>query len=171
MINGVHWIFSGCGFSVQCDQIGRFFKVPGNKFVYKSNPKMFTFGLLWQRSINVKTTVDIFRQLVETFGQLFTPKTGHTGSHRKFWRRKNQHHHEQSKSNGFWDTLSLSFLTFLFQSTVAFPSTVGRVKDPWFKPSHRQYSLKWLFGVSWIDWKSGRKWLYKNADESMRPIW
>ena len=159
------------GFQSSVTRLGDFLKFLATILFTKVTQKMFTFGLLWQRSINVKTTVDIFRQLVETFGQLFTPTTGHTGSHRKFWRRKNQHHHEQSKSNGFWDTLSLSFSTFLFQSTVAFPSTVGRVKDPWFKPSHRQYSLKWLFGVSWIDWKSGRKWLYKNADESLRPIW
>ena len=29
---------------VQCDQIGRFFKVFGSKFVYKSSPIFFTFG-------------------------------------------------------------------------------------------------------------------------------
>ena len=54
----------------QCDQIGRFLKVIGNQFAYKSIPK---FGLFIKRSINVKTAVNIFRQLVETFGQLFYP--------------------------------------------------------------------------------------------------
>ena len=44
----------------QCDQIGRFLKVFGNKFAYKSIPKrLLTFGLFWKRSINVKTSLDI----------------------------------------------------------------------------------------------------------------
>ena len=55
--------------SKQRDQIGRFLKILDNKFAYKSSPKrLLTFGLFWKRAINVKITVDILRQLVETFG-------------------------------------------------------------------------------------------------------
>ena len=46
--------------SWQCDQIGWFLKVLGNKFAYKSNPKrLLTFGLFCKRSINVKTALHI----------------------------------------------------------------------------------------------------------------
>ena len=62
-------------FSLHCmqwDQIGRFLKVLGNKFAHKSSPKSFlTFGLLWKVSIDVKLLSILFRQLLETFGQLF----------------------------------------------------------------------------------------------------
>ena len=38
----------------QCDQIGRFLKVLGNKFALKSIPKrLLSFGIFWKRSINV----------------------------------------------------------------------------------------------------------------------
>ena len=57
---------------VQCDLIGQFLKFLGDKFDYKSSPKwLLTFGLFWNRSINVKTVGDIFLQLLETIGQLF----------------------------------------------------------------------------------------------------
>ena len=44
----------------QCDQIGQFLKVLGNKCTYKSSPKrLLTFGLFWKRLINVITAVEI----------------------------------------------------------------------------------------------------------------
>ena len=44
----------------QCDQIGRFLKVLGNKFALKSSQKrLLTFGLIWNQSINVKNAVEI----------------------------------------------------------------------------------------------------------------
>ena len=45
---------------LQCDQIGHFLKVFVNKFANKSSPQLLvTFGLFWNRSIYVKTAVDI----------------------------------------------------------------------------------------------------------------
>ena len=56
----------------QCDQIGQFFKVLGNKFTLKSSPKrLLTFGLFRKRSINVKLLWILFRQLLKKIEQLF----------------------------------------------------------------------------------------------------
>ena len=56
----------------QCDKIGQFFKVLGNKFTLKSSPKrLLTFGLFRKRSINVKLLWILFRQLLKKIEQLF----------------------------------------------------------------------------------------------------
>ena len=63
----------------QCDHIGRFLKLVGNKFDYKSSTKsLLIFGIFWKRSINVKMLWIFFRQLVDTFGQLFSSTSRHT---------------------------------------------------------------------------------------------
>ena len=63
----------------QCNQIAQLLTVLVNKFDYKSSPKrLATFGLFRNRLIDVKTAVDILRQLLETCGQLFIPASGHS---------------------------------------------------------------------------------------------
>ena len=50
----------------QCDQIGRFFKVLGNKFAHKISPKrLVTFGAIPKQIIVLFL---LFWQLLETFG-------------------------------------------------------------------------------------------------------
>ena len=53
----------------QCDQIGRFSKVLGNKFACKSSPKhWWLFGPFWKASLNVKTAV---ASIWATFGNIW----------------------------------------------------------------------------------------------------
>ena len=48
------------------------FKVLGNRFANKSSQnRLFTFGQVWKKSINVNLLCILFRQHLETFGQLF----------------------------------------------------------------------------------------------------
>ena len=65
----------------QCDQIGRFLKVLGNKFAYKRRPKRLqTSGLFKKDQLMVAyyQLWILFRQLLERFGKLFNPASGHT---------------------------------------------------------------------------------------------
>ena len=69
----------------QCDQIGRFWKVVGIKFAYKSSPiRTVTFGLFCNRSIDVKQLLLLFGQLKVQFGVLFLPTFGHSRGPYKF---------------------------------------------------------------------------------------
>ena len=76
-------------FGKQCDQIGQFLKVHGNKFAYKSSPKtLVTFWAFLKRITLCKNCCDInlgnFRKHLGNFrkhlGNIFTPISGHTGN-------------------------------------------------------------------------------------------
>ena len=66
-----------------CDQIGRFLKVLGNKFAYKSSPKHYWFfELFWKWSLYVITAVAFIRAIFENIcTTIFTPISGHTASY------------------------------------------------------------------------------------------
>ena len=64
---------------MQCDQIGRFFKVLGDKISNKSSRNDWQLlGNVEKPHSYVKTAADIFGLLLETFGLLFTTTSGHT---------------------------------------------------------------------------------------------
>ena len=55
-------------------RLGEFRKfLATNSLTKVAQKDCWLLGLFWKRSINVKTAEDIFRQLVETFGQPFYP--------------------------------------------------------------------------------------------------
>ena len=59
----------------QCDQIGRFFELLGNKISYKSSPKILvTFGLFKI----MQNDLCYFLGNIGKIGQLFIPSSGHT---------------------------------------------------------------------------------------------
>ena len=63
----------------QCDQIGRFLKVLGDKICNKSSPNYYQlFGLFEKPHSYVKTAV---ATSWVTFGLFFTPTSGHTVAH------------------------------------------------------------------------------------------
>ena len=63
----------------QCDQIGRYLKVLGDKISNKSSPNDWQlFGQFENLSLVQILLVLLFGQLLETFGVLFTPTSGHT---------------------------------------------------------------------------------------------
>ena len=65
----------------QSDKIGRIFKVLGGKNSYKSSLNDGQlFGQFWKTSLVYKLLLLLCRQLLETFGILFTPTSGHTNS-------------------------------------------------------------------------------------------
>ena len=65
----------------QCDQIGRFMKVLGNKFAHKSSPKILsTFELYWKRISKCKNCCGIYLgNFWKHLGYIFTPISGHSG--------------------------------------------------------------------------------------------
>ena len=64
----------------QCDQIGRFLKVLANKVPCKSRSNIYQhFGNCENGTFYVKLMWIVFGELLEKFGLLFTPTSGHTG--------------------------------------------------------------------------------------------
>ena len=61
-------------------EIGRFFKVLGNKISSKRSPKLLaTFGLFWKTLFFRKNCIGYFWATFGKIGLLFTPTSGHTG--------------------------------------------------------------------------------------------
>ena len=68
----------------QCDQIGRFLKVFGNKNSSKRSPNDWPLvGLSWKTSLLCKNCIATFWTTFGKIGLLFTPTSGHTGCDRK----------------------------------------------------------------------------------------
>ena len=64
---------------MQCDHIGRFFKVVGNKFYCKSSPNILKTDWAFCKAFKVKTMVSTFLTNFEEIRLLFIPPSGHTG--------------------------------------------------------------------------------------------
>ena len=65
----------------QCDQIGRFFKVLGDKFAYKSIwNTWWLLGFFKTLQLGLKWLWLLFGQLIENFGQHFVSTSGHTAT-------------------------------------------------------------------------------------------
>ena len=60
----------------QCDQIGRFLQVLGNKLYYKRSPNILV--TFWAISNNVTIMLKVCGQLFGEIRQLFIPSTGLT---------------------------------------------------------------------------------------------
>ena len=73
-------ICSGALGHCQCDQIGRFLKFKGTKFLAKV-AQIFSnnVGILWRMALFTLNWCGYFGQLSEKIGLLFTPTSGHTG--------------------------------------------------------------------------------------------
>ena len=69
--------FFGSMFAVQCDQIGWFVKVLGNKKV----AQFFVAFSATLKNFDCPVKPNIFWQNLESFGLLFIPISGHTGWH------------------------------------------------------------------------------------------
>ena len=65
----------------QCDQNGRFLKVLGNKFAFKSSPKSFVyFWAIWKKIICHKNCCGYYLgNFWKHLGNFFNPASGHTG--------------------------------------------------------------------------------------------
>ena len=70
-------LFFGSMFAVQCDQIGWFVKVLGNKKV----AQFFVAFSATLKNFDCPVKPNIFWQNLESFGLLFIPISGHTGWH------------------------------------------------------------------------------------------
>ena len=63
----------------QCDQIGQFFELLGNKFSCKSSPNiMVTFWVILNNTTFLSKLFGYFWGNVGKIGQLFIPSSGHT---------------------------------------------------------------------------------------------
>ena len=75
-------------FDCSVTRLGDFWKFLATNSLSKVAKKIVTFGLCRKRSINVKTALDILRQLLKTFGQLLNPASGHIAfetDHQNIW--------------------------------------------------------------------------------------
>ena len=88
-LNSLFWAFFVHHFSIniftstQCDQIGQFFKVLGNKIASKRGQMIGNFlGYFEKPHSYAKTALGTFGQLLEKIGLLLIPTSGHTASKR-----------------------------------------------------------------------------------------
>ena len=122
----------------QCDQIGRFFKVLGNKFYLKSSPNIrWLCGLFWQIILfKLKLPRPLFGQHLKNFGQILLPSSGHNGHN---W-----------KARLFWPLICYDFLVM---------EHFSKVLHGW---DHTLESLKPMIGLSFAP-KWQRLWLIGEA--------
>ena len=121
-----------CENGSQCDQIGRFLKVFGNKISSKRSPNDWQiFGLFWKTSYE-KMHWLLFAHLLEKIGLLFTPTSGHTGRRRSCYKnlpRRRTHFNKRCP--------------WLVPCRWCYPGAANRPRTVW-PEKNRQMSIKFF---------------------------
>ena len=107
----------------QCDQIGRFFKVLGNKFAHKISPKRLgTFWAISKRIIVCKNCCFYY------LGYLYTTTSGHTDDGIHFVGRHyffNSLNHLKTSQNVKYCKTNCSYITVSLRDAGCMHSAIG----------------------------------------------